>query len=64
MEILGGMASLEEVELSACKGISNAGLAHLAKLPRLRKVSFDATARVSRAALALFPHDVRVDFWT
>jgi hypothetical protein len=64
LEILGGMSSLEEVELSACKSISNAGLAHIAKLPRLRKVAFDATPHVSRAALALFAHDVRVDFWT
>jgi hypothetical protein len=64
LEILGGMSTLEIVELSACKGISNAGLAHIARLPRLRKAAFDATARVSRAALALFPHHVRVDFWT
>jgi hypothetical protein len=64
LEILGGMSTLEEVELSACNSISNDGLAHVAKLPRLRKVAFDATPRVSRAALALFPHDVRVDFWT
>ena len=64
LEILGGMSSLEEVELSACQHISNAGLVHLAKLPHLQKVAFDATPRVSRAALALFAHDVRVDFWT
>jgi hypothetical protein len=64
LEILSHLSTLEEVELSACKSISNAGLAHIARLPRLRKVAFDATPRVSRAALALFPHDVRVDFWT
>jgi hypothetical protein len=64
LEILGGMTSLEEVELSACTGISDAGLLHLARLPRLRKVSVDASARVSRAGIAVFPGHVRVDFFT
>ena len=64
LEILGGMTSLEEVELSACAGISDAGLVHLARLPRLKKVSVDATARVTRAGIAVFPVNVRVDFWT
>src|SRR5262245_64695522 len=35
LEVLGGMSSLEEIELSKCEGISNAGLVHLAKLPKL-----------------------------
>ncbi len=64
LEILGGMTSLEEVELSACAGISDAGLVHLARLPRLRKVAVDASARVSRAGIAVFPEHVHVDFWT
>jgi hypothetical protein len=64
LEILGAMPSLEEVELSACHFISDAGLIHLAKLPRLRKVSVDATARVSRVGIAVFPPGVHVDFWT
>jgi hypothetical protein len=64
LEILGGLTSLEEVELSACQGISDAGLVHLARLPRLKKVSVDATARVSRAGIAVFPAGVQVDFWT
>jgi hypothetical protein len=64
LEILGSMNSLEEVELSACAGISDAGLVHLAKLPRLRKVSVDASARVSRAGIAVLPPHVHVDFWT
>ena len=63
LEILGGMTSLEEVELSACSGISDAGLVHIAGLPHLRKVSVDATARVTRAGIAVFPAHVRVDFW-
>ena len=64
LEILGRMTSLEEVTLSACHFISDAGLVHLARLPRLRNVSVDATARVSRAGVAVFPASVQVDFWT
>jgi hypothetical protein len=64
LEMLGGMSSLEEVELSACAGISDAGLVHLARLPRLRKISVDASARVTRAGIAVFPAHVRVNFWT
>jgi hypothetical protein len=37
---------------------------HLARLPRLEKVSVDASARVTRAGIALFPAHVRVEFWT
>ena len=58
------MVSLEEVELSACAGITNAGLPYIAKLPRLKKVAFDATANVTRDAIAAFPPHVHVDFWT
>ncbi len=64
LEILGGMDSLEEVELSACAGITNAGLPNIAKLPRLRKVAVDATATVTRDGIAIFPPHVHVDFWT
>jgi hypothetical protein len=64
LEILGGMTSLEEVTLSGCNFISDAGLVHLARLPRLRNVSVDATARVSRAGIAVFPASVQVDYWT
>jgi hypothetical protein len=56
------MTSLEEIELSACAGISDAGLAHIAALPRLKKVSVDASARITRAAIAVFPAGVHVDF--
>jgi hypothetical protein len=63
LEILGGISSLEEVTLSACKYISDAGLSHIARLPRLKKVAVDASARVSRQGIAAFPPSVRVDFW-
>jgi hypothetical protein len=64
LEILGGLTSLEEIELSACAGISDAGLVHIARLPRLKKVSVHAAPRVTRAGIAVFPADVRVDFRT
>lgn len=64
LEVLGGMTSLEEVELSACAGISDAGLVHLATLPKLEKVSVDASARVTRAGINVFPPHVHVNFWT
>jgi hypothetical protein len=63
LEVLGGMTSLEEVTLSACAGISDAGLVHLARLPRLKRFSVDASARVSRAGIAVFPPQVSVEFW-
>ena len=64
LEILGGMHSLEEVELSKCAGISNSGLAYIAKLPNLRKVSVDAGPRLTREGISIFPSRVHVDFWT
>jgi len=64
LEMLGRMTSLEEVTLSACAWISDAGLVHIARLPKLRKVAVDATARVTRAGIGVFPADVHVDFWT
>jgi hypothetical protein len=63
LELLGGMISLEEIELSAGAGISDAGLVHLAALPHLRKLSVDASPRVTRAGIAAFPSYVPVDFW-
>ena len=64
LAMLGGMTSLEDVTLSGCAGISNAGLAHLSRLPQLKKVAVDATPRVTRDGIAVFPANVQVDFWT
>jgi hypothetical protein len=64
LELLGGMESIEDLAFSACAGISDAGLGHIAKLPRLRKVAIDETARVTRAGMKMFPARVRVSFWT
>ena len=65
LEILGGMTSLEEVELSACAGISDAGLVHLARLPRLKKSPRWTPRRASPApGSPCFRPGVHVDFWT
>lgn len=64
LEILGQLTSLEVVELSACAGITDDGLTHLARQPHLKKVSVDASATVTRAGIAAFPPEVHVDFST
>jgi hypothetical protein len=61
LEILGRMPSIESLEFWECGGISDAGLAHLASLPRLRKISVGGSPRVTRAGLAIFPPTVQVN---
>jgi hypothetical protein len=60
LEILGAMTSLESLEFWECAGISDAGLAHLAALPRLRKISVGGSPKVTREGLAVFPATVHV----
>lgn len=60
LEILGRMTSLERLEFWHCAGITDAGVAALARLPRLREVCLDGLPNVSRQAAALFGADVRV----
>jgi hypothetical protein len=42
-------------------GISDAGLAHLAALPRLRKISVGGSPKITREGLTIFPATVRVN---
>lgn len=60
LEILGGMASLEELTFSACAGITNAGVAALGALPRLRELTIETMPQITRRAWAAFPAGVRV----
>jgi hypothetical protein len=46
LEILGGMPSLEQIELYECNGVSDAGRV-LASLPRLREVHLDSLPQVT-----------------
>ena len=62
LEILGRMPSLERIELSACAGVTNAGLRGLALLPRLREVHLGGMPNVTREGAAVFPLRVRVQY--
>jgi hypothetical protein len=62
LEILGGMDSLEAVELFETKGVGDAGLAFLARLPRLRKVSLSGLPLVTYAGTRVFPDRVRIEY--
>ncbi|HEY6209835.1 MAG TPA: hypothetical protein VIW28_12295 [Gemmatimonadales bacterium] len=61
-ELLSGISSLESVEFSACAGLTNKGIAALARLPRLREVRVDGMRRVTPEVVAAFPAHVRVSY--
>lgn len=64
LEILGGMASLEQIEFYECNGITDAGLPFLARLPRLREVHLDSLPGVTLQGTRVFPPHVRVKYST
>jgi hypothetical protein len=64
LEILGGMPSLEHVELYECKGVTDAGLVFLARLPHLREVHLDGLPGVTLEGTRGFPAHVRVKYST
>jgi hypothetical protein len=64
LEILGGMPSLQQVELFECKGITDAGLPFLAALPNLREVALESLPGVTLAGTKVFPPAVRVRYST
>ena len=61
-EILSGMASLEEVEFDSCAGLTNAGIAALARLPRLRALQVSGMPKVTREVTAAFADPVSVRY--
>lgn len=63
LEILGRMTSLETIEFYETARITNAGLAALAGLPRLRQITVGGSPGVTRDGMAVFPAGVRVDYW-
>ncbi|HEV8129730.1 MAG TPA: hypothetical protein VGQ81_00640, partial [Acidobacteriota bacterium] len=62
LEILGRMTSLEKVELFETKGVTDAGLAHLARLPCLRQVELSGLPNVTLQGTKVFPAHVRVNY--
>jgi hypothetical protein len=61
-ELLSTMATLEEVTFSSCSGLTNAGVRHLARLPRLRMVDLAGMPGVTGDVAAAFPPAVRVKY--
>jgi hypothetical protein len=62
LEILGGMESLEEVELYECLKVTDAGLPFLARLPKLREVRFDNLPAVTLQGTNIFRPGVHVHY--
>jgi hypothetical protein len=61
LEILGRLSSLERIEFYECAGISNAGLAFLADLPRLREITLKGLPGITREGAEVFSAHVRVN---
>jgi hypothetical protein len=60
LTILGALPALESVELWSCTAVTNAGVAAVAKAPRLREVVLDGLPLVTRDAIGFFPAHVQV----
>jgi hypothetical protein len=64
LEVLGGMESLEQIDLYECKKVTDAGLPALARLPRLREVHLDSCPGFTHAGTGVFGAGVRVYYST
>lgn len=62
LQILGRMDSLERLEFWEVFGITDAGVAELVGLPRLRELSIEGSPKVTRAVMGMFPAGVRVSY--
>jgi len=60
-ELLSGIESLESVTFDSCVGVSNEGLAALARLPGLRELRVSG-ARITADVVDAFPPSVRVRY--
>ena len=60
-ELLSSMASLERITFSACAGVTNSGLANLARLPRLRELRVSGPG-ITEEIASVFPERVRVRY--
>lgn len=57
-EILSSLSALEDVTFDSCGGLTNAGVATLARLPRLRHVAVSGMPGVTAAIIDAFPKGV------
>jgi hypothetical protein len=64
LEILGGIESLEQVDLYECMKVTDAGLPFLARLPRLREVHLDSLPGVTLNGTKVFAPNVHVYYST
>jgi hypothetical protein len=62
LKILGGMETLEEIDLYECLKITDAGLPFLARLPGLREVHFNGLPGVTLEGTKVFRPGVRVHY--
>ena len=60
LEILAGMESFEKLEFWQCIALTDAGVAHLARLPGLRELEIYNSPKVSGGVRKLFRDSVRV----
>jgi len=59
LEVLSGMSSLEQVTLTACAGVTDAGVKRLVSLPKLREIDLSGMPTVTAETVAMFPARVR-----
>jgi len=64
LEILGRMASLEQIELYECLHVTDAGLPFLATLPRLQQFEVSGSPGVTLQGTRVFPANVTVRYST
>jgi len=58
-QLLSGMDSLERITFDACHGLTNAGVASLARLPRLRELRVSGR-QITKDVVGMFPPGVSV----
>ncbi|HEU4827705.1 MAG TPA: hypothetical protein VFT04_00785 [Gemmatimonadales bacterium] len=61
-ELLSGMETLEAITFDSCAGLTNAGIAALARLPRLRSLGISGMRGVTREVSAAFEPGVKVRY--
>jgi len=60
--ILSGMDTLEQVTFDSCSRLTNAGVATLARLPKLRELCLSGMPKVAADVVNIFPPSVRVRY--